>query len=654
MIGQTFGSYQILEKRGEGGMGMFFKAKDLQLDRIVGLKTLRPELLADAALRERLQTEAKSLARLVHQNIANVLHYLVVGENNFIVMEYVEGLDLADIVRRTGLVPMQRLGPIVAQICAAISYAHSKNVIHRDLKPSNIMVTEDWSVKVTDFGIAKILGDKAQTRTGMAAGSLHYMAPEQIRATGVDARTDIYQLGATLYELTAGRRPFVSDSEYELMTMQLQDTPPPPSSVNPRVSTALDAVILRALAKNPGDRYQNAMELNVAYQAALANTASAAAGEMDAHTIGQFPVSASERPTTVTPSSEAKTTIAPSRAKPRREVESPTPQRAAPEPERKLWPWLAGGGAIVAAVLLYLLWPSGPGQKQGTVVDGGDTSATVSSTSTAACTLQVHARVPAGISDAQVIRAELTVNHPQAGLTKIPVTVANGMIDHSVTVQGISEVSLTVQGFDRNDGGLFSGATVVNAPQAGLVDVTIPLSAAVGLATGDGTQGTDTDGGQTGQEKPASATLTITVTPFDARSRVERVWIDGTEAVGSDLFEHKIAPGRHSIRFKVGDDLLTDTVTIGSDGTTEKNLFVGSNRGKLTVTADFGAEGGSADITLDGQATGKGTPGLLRDILEGPHEVTVKQQGFRSREGSRIVYVQAGDEVKVSFNMVKR
>ena len=297
MIGETFGSYKILEKRGEGGMGMFFKAKDLQLDRIVGLKTLRPELLADAALRERLQTEAKSLARLVHQNIANVLHYLVVGENNFIVMEYVEGLDLAEIVRGSGLVPLDRLGSVVAQICEAISYAHSKNVIHRDLKPSNIMITDEWEVKVTDFGIAKILGDKAQTRTGMAAGSLHYMAPEQIRASGVDARTDIYQLGATLYELTAGRRPFVSDSEYELMTMHLQDIPEPPSSVNTRVSPEIDAVILKALAKNPDDRYQNAMELSAAFQAALGDALAAGAVRGDSPTVGQIPKPSVDGPT---------------------------------------------------------------------------------------------------------------------------------------------------------------------------------------------------------------------------------------------------------------------------------------------------------------------------------------------------------------------
>lgn len=581
MIGETFGSYQILEKRGEGGMGMFFKAKDLQLDRIVGLKTLRPELLADKALRERLQTEAKSLARLVHQNIANVLHYLVVGEQSFIVMEYVEGLDLADYVRRSGLVPLERLGPIVAQICAAISYAHSKNVIHRDLKPSNIMITEDWWVKVTDFGIAKILGDTAQTRTGMAAGSLHYMAPEQIRASGVDARTDIYQLGATLYELTAGRKPFVSDSEYELMTMHLQDVPKPPSSVNSRVSPAVDAVILKALAKDPNDRYPDAMELNAAFQAAMSSALAAGAVRGDSPTVNRFPMPSAETPTTFGASREEKTVVGPSRAKPKPPPrgQTVTPERSGAKESGKktVWPWLAGAGALVVAVLLFLFWPSGKTPQTPTTTQSPtDTTATVVADSHATTTSTTH-----------------PTTTPTTGTTTAVVA------DSHVT--------------------------------------TAPITSPTTIPTTTG-----------------SAGLLINVTPFDARSRVQRLWIDGTEQTGADLFQSKVSPGRHTIRFQVGSDLLTDTVTVGASGQTEKSFFVGSGRGRVSVVADFGSEGGYADIKMDGEATNKGTPGMLRDILEGPHEVSVSQQGYRSREGAVIVRVPANDDVKVSFKMVKR
>jgi hypothetical protein len=614
---------------------MFFKAKDLQLDRIVGLKTLRPELLADAALRARLQTEAKSLARLVHQHIANVLHYLVVGENNFIVMEYVEGLDLAEIVRKSGLVPLDRLGPIVRQICEAISYAHSKDVIHRDLKPSNIMITEDWEVKVTDFGIAKILGDKAQTRTGMAAGSLHYMAPEQIRASGVDARTDIYQLGATLYELTAGRRPFVSDSEYELMTMHLQDIPEPPSSVNSRVSPEVDAVILKALAKNPDDRYQNAMELNAAYQAALGSALAAGAARGDSPTVNQFPAPSSERPTTVTPSPEDKTTVGQGRVKPKQK-QTPregtvTPEWGSPEPGKKpLWMWLAGAGAVVVALLLYFFWPAGDGPPTGPAVDQPDTTATVVADSHAPCTLVVHAQVPAGIRDDQVDRATLSINHPVAGMTRIPVEVRNGVIDHTVTVGAISEVSLTVQGFDQNEDGLFTGIIIASAPAGERVGVDVPLAAVIGLADPEPEPIAETPPEETGPTTTtettttSAASLLINVTPFDARSRVQKVWIDDEEKSGAGLFSHKVSAGRHTIRFLVGSDLLTDTVTVGSSGETEMNFFIGSGRGKVS------------------------------DILEGPHEIAVSQAGYRSREGPMIVRVKAGDNLKVSFKMVKR
>ncbi len=195
MIGKTVGPYRILEKCGEGGMGVFYKALDITLDRIVGLKTLHPELVAKESLRERLEREAKSLARLNHRNIVTIHQYLIDDDIHYIVMEYVEGLTLSEIIASSAPMPFDNAAKLILQVLDAIGYAHKHGLIHRDIKPANILIARDGTVKVTDFGIAKLVDSKHLTRTGQAPGSSCYMAPEQIQGTNVDPRIDIYALG---------------------------------------------------------------------------------------------------------------------------------------------------------------------------------------------------------------------------------------------------------------------------------------------------------------------------------------------------------------------------------------------------------------------------------------------------------------------------
>ncbi len=270
MTGEKIGNYSILEKRGEGGMGIFYKAHDDVLDEVVGLKTLHPELVADAEFRRQLQEEAKLQARLRgHPGIVRLNHYLILDDRHYLVMEYVEGHTLSEIINDRGPYSFAEAGPIIVKVLDALNYAHQQGIIHRDIKPSNIMITENGDVKVTDFGIAKLLSGGQQTRTSQVKGSLFYMAPEQIRQQQLDSRTDIYALGVTLYEMLTGTLPFTGASEYDIMQQHLESPPRLPSKVNSALTDEDDRLIMRAMAKKPGDRFTDTAAMAAAIQKRL-------------------------------------------------------------------------------------------------------------------------------------------------------------------------------------------------------------------------------------------------------------------------------------------------------------------------------------------------------------------------------------------------
>ncbi|MBI5867366.1 MAG: protein kinase [candidate division Zixibacteria bacterium] len=659
MIGQTFGDYRILEKRGEGGMGMFFKAVDERLDRIVGLKTLRAELLADPMLLDRLQTEAKSLARLDHQNIARLLHYLVANDQHFIVMEYVDGFDLAEIVKKSGLLPFDRLGTISGEVCAAISYAHAKGVVHRDLKPSNILVSHAGRVKVTDFGIAKILGASSQTRTGTATGSLPYMAPEQIRAGEVDGRTDIYQLGVMLFELAAGRRPFASDSEYEMMRMHLEDAPPMPSSVNGRVSPALDAVIVKALAKLPADRFQTADEFSAALLPALA-------GEADEGTSYRVPAPAP--PTSVERPSPEDQTILPqkmpspptaSKRVPSPPTARPMPARPAPTPpeeptsdgSRRMWPWVAGLAIVAVAVVGYLLWPK-HAVPPTTVVVTPDTTTVVTPAKVEPVQVSVQATMPERVPRGRVRTITLTRVHPDSGTAVDTITASGRTIQTDFSIAPSDSFTIALRGYDPDGKKMFEGTVVRSAPAGSRLFVDVPLTSTYVMPV-DSTRDTTTT--KIKPPPPVAANLLINVEPFTERDRIDEVLLDERPISGAFPLKQTVTPGRHKIRWRIGGSRWTDTVTVGQTGApVEKHLFVGSSTGRLTIAAQLPADAGFADIWVDGVATGQGTPWRLESVPVGPHEVAVKHERYVMRGGAQIIVIQPNHDQRVDFEMVPR
>jgi serine/threonine protein kinase len=258
MIGREIEGFQIIEKLGEGGMGEVYRATDTSLGRIVALKLLHTELTKDSQLTERFLSEARTQAQLNHPNLATLFRLFQFEGSYCMVMEYVDGETFGQMIRRVGPIAQERAIPLFKQALAGLAHAHHAGIIHRDIKPSNLMVNKNGIVKVMDFGIAKILGGRGLTATGVRLGTLYYMSPEQIRNQPLDIRTDIYALGITLYEMLTGRVPFDSNSDYDLMQQHIQQPPPLPRQFFPYLSPAVEDAVLQALEKDPMRRFQTA------------------------------------------------------------------------------------------------------------------------------------------------------------------------------------------------------------------------------------------------------------------------------------------------------------------------------------------------------------------------------------------------------------
>lgn len=270
LIGKQIDNYKILEKIGEGGMGIVYKAIDVDLDRLVAIKQIEPNRAArDRRYLNRFKAEAKTLAHLEHPNIVTIHRWLPESEDGFfIVMEYVDGISLEDYLKREGPMPYQKTLAIVKTLLQAIGYAHSKNVIHRDIKPGNVMLSSDGIAKLMDFGLAKIKRDENDTRTMHSLGTVDYMSPEQIKSPqSLDSRTDIYSLGMTIYKMLAGKTPVEDSSsehstgDYGKMKYIIEKKFQPPKIFNPEIPERVNKIVMKALEKRADKRYQNSDEM---------------------------------------------------------------------------------------------------------------------------------------------------------------------------------------------------------------------------------------------------------------------------------------------------------------------------------------------------------------------------------------------------------
>jgi len=351
------GRYELSHQIARGGTAQVYLARDQLLDRPVALKVLFPELSSDSSFVERFRREAQAAANLSHPNIVPVFDWGESERTYFIVMEYVDGEALSALIKAEAPLAPLRAASIASDIARALSYAHRHGVVHRDIKPGNVLLTRDGQVKVTDFGIARAVGtDDNVTQTGLVMGTATYFSPEQAQGLGVDGRSDVYSLGVVLYEMVTGKAPFAADTPVAIAYKHVSETPVRPRELEPRVPEALEAIILRAMAKRQADRYATAEDMQADLQRfAQGAPVLAGAGAM----VGGAALGAAA--TQMMAPAAASTSVLPGLAggAATTQVEHVTETGETPVPEmpRRRWiPWVVAGVLLLVALGLLVYY----------------------------------------------------------------------------------------------------------------------------------------------------------------------------------------------------------------------------------------------------------------------------------------------------------
>jgi serine/threonine protein kinase len=269
LTGKTIGKFEIKEQVGQGGMATVYKAFDTTLQRTVAVKTLLPSLAADPELVQRFHREAVTAANLKHPNIVVIHEVGTYEDQNYIIMEFLEGLTVREEIQQLGALPLPRICRILSQLASALNYAHSHGLIHRDIKPGNVILSDGDHATLTDFGLVKASGGVQLTQAGTTVGTLEYMSPEQVTGDEIDYRSDIYSLGVLVYEMLVGRVPYKGNTPFEVLQGLVYEPPTPLREIKPDMPLPVELVVLKVLAKRPEERYQSAVELSQAFEQAV-------------------------------------------------------------------------------------------------------------------------------------------------------------------------------------------------------------------------------------------------------------------------------------------------------------------------------------------------------------------------------------------------
>ncbi len=448
------GRYELDGIVGRGGMAEVFRARDIRLDRIVGVKTLRDDLARDQTFQARFRREAQSAASLNHPSIVAVYD---TGEDMvgsipvpYIVMEFVDGRTLRDLLRDDRRLLPERAAEITDGVLRALDYSHRNGIVHRDIKPGNVMLTRSGDVKVMDFGIARAVSDSqlTMTQTAQVIGTAQYLSPEQARGERVDARSDLYSTGCLLYELLTGRPPFTGDSPVAIAYQHVKEDPVPPSRVDPEVPAWADAIVLKAMQKDPADRYQSAGEMRNDIQRALSGAPVAAPMVGAAYAGARRPVGA---PTQVAGRTAA---ISPYQYGPEDGGTGGPPQR-----QRRAWPWvvLAVVVVVLIAAIAAIKFINGGNstvsvpQVKGDSVAGARSEILNAGLKVAGVTLQPNSSVTKGL----VISTSPGPNQSEPKGTPVTIFESSGPATKMVTVpdvinltRGVAAAKLRGDGFN--------------------------------------------------------------------------------------------------------------------------------------------------------------------------------------------------------------
>src|ERR687887_2601746 len=329
------GRYRIIRKLGAGGMANVYLAEDQELGRRVAIKILDGRHAADNSFIERFRREAKNAAGLSHPHLLSIYDRREAEGTYYIAMEYLAGRSLKELILSRGPPPIKYAIDYTRQTLAAIGFAHRHGIVHRDIKPHNVVVDSDGRLKVTDFGIARS-GASQMTEVGSIIGTAQYLSPEQARGAPVDQRSDLYSLGIVLYEMLTGKVPFTGDTPLEIAMKHLSEVPVPPSEVRPQLPEDLDLIVLRALAKDPEDRYQTAEEMD-ADLARVQRGLSVSSQTADAATAVLAGAGISGAPTIIAP---RPTQVAPPQPPPRMPPAGYYGYEGPPRRSRSIWPWV--------------------------------------------------------------------------------------------------------------------------------------------------------------------------------------------------------------------------------------------------------------------------------------------------------------------------